>query len=162
MALPVAILFAINFGMKEPILPGMKVIDLSATSVAYLNTLVQLDKVWTNEKSQHFLQARGIPTKRDELVQFLADNIDDGSKRRPKFEGIEQIPWHKLSHAYGEATDIPDYLRGLASIDPRKRKRAQSALYANIYHQGSTYPGINANFNFDYLFSIVILFRSLD
>jgi hypothetical protein len=136
--LPVAVATATNFGMKEPILPGMKVFDLQPTTVTFLTTLLALDKVWSNEHLLAYLGKRGVPKKED-LIAFLADNVNDGTKRFPKFAGIEQIPWEKLGHAYGEATDVPDCLRLLASVDPRKRKQGQHALYGNIYHQGTTY-----------------------
>ncbi len=141
MALPIAVLLSFNYGMKEPILPGMKVIDLQPLSVRLLQALVELDQVWTNEKILNFMEKRGVPLKKEALAEFLADNVDDGTKRLPKFAGIDQIPWDKLGHAYGEATDVPDILRMLASVNQRKRKQAQHALYGNIYHQGTTYSG---------------------
>lgn len=138
--LTTATVVAVNFGMKEPIMPGMKVFDLPAYSVALLKTLAELDKIWTNEKAMAFLTKRGVVDK-ESLVKFLADNADDGKKRFPKFAGLDQIPWNELGHAYGDATDIPDLLRQLASADPQTREEAQRTLYTNIYHQGTTYTG---------------------
>ncbi len=141
-------LLSFIYGMKEPILPGMKVIDLQPPSVKLLQTLVELDQVWTNEKVLNVMEKKCVPLKREALAEFLADNVDDGTKRFPRFAGIDEIPWHKLSHAYGEASDVPDFLRMLASANQRKRKRAQHALYGNIYHQGSICSGNFLSFYF--------------
>ncbi|MFG2056531.1 HEAT repeat domain-containing protein [Micromonospora sp. NPDC048930] len=53
--------------------------------------------------------------------------------------GIDDIDWSRLSHAYGPADDVPDQIRALASADPETRARARYELYGNIFHQGSRY-----------------------
>ncbi|MET8832347.1 hypothetical protein ABZV78_00295 [Micromonospora sp. NPDC004540] len=53
--------------------------------------------------------------------------------------GIDEIDWSRLSHAYGPAEDVPGQLRALASADPGDRARARYELYGNIFHQGSRY-----------------------
>jgi hypothetical protein len=54
-------------------------------------------------------------------------------------EGLDKIDWSKLAHAYGEATDVPDVLRALASGDEEERLEAQGELYGNLWHQGTVY-----------------------
>jgi hypothetical protein len=54
-------------------------------------------------------------------------------------EGIDNIEWGKLTHAYGEASDIPNLLRQLASPDADQRESARHALHGNIWHQGTVY-----------------------
>ena len=44
-----------------------------------------------------------------------------------------------LEHAYGEASDVPDLIRSLASEDEAERKEALWELYGNIFHQGTRY-----------------------
>ncbi|SCF46181.1 hypothetical protein GA0070216_11982 [Micromonospora matsumotoense] len=53
--------------------------------------------------------------------------------------GIDEIDWSRLSHAYGPADDVPAQLRALASADPAVRDRARHDLYGNIFHQGTRY-----------------------
>ena len=48
---------------------------------------------------------------------------------------LDEIPWDRLSHAYGEATDVPDILRALAGGD----EDALDDLFGNIWHQGTVY-----------------------
>lgn len=55
-------------------------------------------------------------------------------------EGLEAIPWHQLTHAYGSATDVPIDLRRAASSDPEARAEAIWQLGGSIYHQGTLYP----------------------
>ncbi len=55
-------------------------------------------------------------------------------------EGLDDIPWKDLEHAYGSAEDVPDLLRALKSSDPKVRSKTLSTLYANVFHQGSRYP----------------------
>lgn len=55
------------------------------------------------------------------------------------FEGIDQIDWKNLSHAYGEAVDVPHILRDLTSDEAQKREEAIHALHSNIWHQGTVY-----------------------
>ena len=54
-------------------------------------------------------------------------------------EGLDQIQWSELSHAYGPAADVPDLLRDLHSGDPEARAEALDALWGNIWHQGTVY-----------------------
>ena len=54
-------------------------------------------------------------------------------------EGLDEVPWENLKHAYGDAGDVPDLLRGLASADGNVRKESIYKLYGNIWHQGTIY-----------------------
>ncbi len=54
-------------------------------------------------------------------------------------EGLDKIDWKNLEHAYGEASDVPDLIRSLASKDEEKRADALWELYGNIFHQGTRY-----------------------
>ena len=53
-------------------------------------------------------------------------------------EGLDDIRWHELTHAYGEASDVPALIRDLVSPDQSRREAAYAALFANICHQGGT------------------------
>lgn len=50
-------------------------------------------------------------------------------------EGLDDVPWERLTHAYGKATDVPDLLRALA----RGKRSALDEFYGNIWHQGTVY-----------------------
>ena len=52
---------------------------------------------------------------------------------------INHIPWSTLKHAYGSASDIPDYMQGLLSLDPDEREWAQEHLIWGPFHQGSLF-----------------------
>jgi HEAT repeat protein len=54
-------------------------------------------------------------------------------------EGLDEVAWGRLQHAYGPARDVPDQLRALRSPDPGQRERALWSLYGNIFHQGTRY-----------------------
>ncbi|QDY09453.1 hypothetical protein FJK98_21800 [Micromonospora sp. HM134] len=55
------------------------------------------------------------------------------------FDGIDDIDWVRLGHAYGSAGDVPGLLRALRSPDEDERHTAFGALYASIFHQGTRY-----------------------
>lgn len=65
-------------------------------------------------------------------------------------DGLDAIDWASLTHAYGEATDIPDLLRALLSADAEVREGALYALFGNIWHQGTVYPATAAAVPFLY------------
>ncbi|MFC4043584.1 hypothetical protein ACFO1B_34610 [Dactylosporangium siamense] len=54
-------------------------------------------------------------------------------------DGLEDVDWACLEHAYGPATDVPDHLRGLLAPEAEDRRRALSGLYGDICHQGTRY-----------------------
>ncbi|GGO31850.1 hypothetical protein [Micromonospora parathelypteridis] len=54
-------------------------------------------------------------------------------------DGLDDIDWARLGHAYGAADDVPGQLRALISPDPATRDEALGDLYTNIFHQGSRF-----------------------
>ncbi len=54
-------------------------------------------------------------------------------------EGIDDVDWTSVTHAYGEATDVPDMLRALLSDEAKQREQAIYDLFGNIWHQGTVY-----------------------
>lgn len=54
-------------------------------------------------------------------------------------DGLDQIDWARLGHAYGPAKDVPEQIRALCSADPDTRAKARWQLYGNIFHQGTRY-----------------------
>jgi HEAT repeat protein/plasmid stability protein len=52
-------------------------------------------------------------------------------------ENLDDIDWSRLSHAYGPATDVPGWIRDLASAGDVEG--ALYGLYASIVHQGTVY-----------------------
>jgi hypothetical protein len=53
---------------------------------------------------------------------------------------IDEVPWHRLHHAYGTCEQFPEVLRWLNSPDARDRSRARNWLEELLYHQGTHYP----------------------
>ncbi|MFG1924042.1 hypothetical protein [Cryptosporangium sp. NPDC048952] len=51
--------------------------------------------------------------------------------------GLDAVPWNRLHHAYGAATDVPGHLRSLRSSDPDVRQNACAALLGTVYHHGT-------------------------
>jgi len=51
---------------------------------------------------------------------------------------IDEIPWHRLTTAYGRATDFPEYLRILSEMrDIKAMEAAGEQLAINISHQST-------------------------
>lgn len=59
-------------------------------------------------------------------------------------EDVDSIDWASVNHAHGAATDVPDLLRGLASVDAGKREAAIYELFGNVWHQGTIYSATAA------------------
>ncbi|MFC7245042.1 hypothetical protein ACFQO7_21410 [Catellatospora aurea] len=57
---------------------------------------------------------------------------------------VDAIAWHRLHHAYGPATDVPDQLRALRSRDEDRRADALACLSGNVYHQGTRWQASHA------------------
>ena len=53
--------------------------------------------------------------------------------------GLDQVNWTRLTHAYGPADDVPELIRKLVSPDAALRRKALRELNGNIYHQGTVY-----------------------
>lgn len=54
-------------------------------------------------------------------------------------EAIDRVPWAKVEHAYGPATDVPGLIRALTSPDVKVRNDAWYELHGNLWHQGTIY-----------------------
>lgn len=52
---------------------------------------------------------------------------------------LDAVDWSNLSHAYGDASDLPDHLRGLSDDHWEERAEAYAALISKIWHQGDVY-----------------------
>jgi hypothetical protein len=60
-------------------------------------------------------------------------------RMRVVLDGLDDISWRRLSHAYGSASDVPGQLRALLSDDAGERRMALWQLGGNVVHQGSRY-----------------------
>src|SRR4029434_1620743 len=58
---------------------------------------------------------------------------------RLMLEGLDEIRWERLHHAFGAATDVPPALRALTSADPEIVREAVHELFGTIWHQGTVY-----------------------
>ncbi|HEX5999642.1 MAG TPA: hypothetical protein VFZ16_09630 [Hyphomicrobiaceae bacterium] len=54
-------------------------------------------------------------------------------------EGLDQVPWRQLHHAFGTAEDVPALIRALASTEESERSSAFYELHGNLWHQGTIY-----------------------
>lgn len=54
-------------------------------------------------------------------------------------DGLDEIDWSSLEHAYGDADDVPGLLRSLISADKEERDEALNELFGNVWHQGTVY-----------------------
>ena len=54
-------------------------------------------------------------------------------------EGLDTIDWASLTHAHGEAANVPGLLRSLLSDDRDVRMMALAELFENIWHQGTVF-----------------------
>jgi hypothetical protein len=54
-------------------------------------------------------------------------------------EKLYDINWASLTHAYGQATDVPELIKALMSQEYEVREKARWELYGNIFHQGTRY-----------------------
>ncbi|MEV8034527.1 HEAT repeat domain-containing protein [Streptomyces sp. NPDC086182] len=64
------------------------------------------------------------------------------------FTGIDEVDWASMDHAYGNAADVPDLLRGLASPLPQERETALDGMYGAVHHQGDVYDSTLASIPF--------------
>lgn len=60
-------------------------------------------------------------------------------------EGLNEVPWASLRHAYGPAMNTPEHLPNLASFDAWVQEEAYDNLSYSIHHQGSICPAAVAN-----------------
>ncbi|MER6696169.1 HEAT repeat domain-containing protein [Streptomyces fimicarius] len=61
---------------------------------------------------------------------------------------IDGVDWESMGHAYGPASDVPGWLRGMSSADPEVRDEAFSDFYNAAHHQGDVYPCTAASLPF--------------
>jgi hypothetical protein len=54
-------------------------------------------------------------------------------------EGINDISWSELTHAYGSAADVPAMLRAALSENKAHREVAYDIILSSIYHQGTVF-----------------------
>ncbi|MEX2556198.1 MAG: hypothetical protein WEB06_11260 [Actinomycetota bacterium] len=59
-------------------------------------------------------------------------------------EGVRDVNWASLQHAFGSAGDVPDNLRALVSGDARAARVALQELGTSLLHQGSIYEATAA------------------
>ncbi|MGW7660730.1 HEAT repeat domain-containing protein [Streptomyces sp. NPDC054756] len=69
-------------------------------------------------------------------------------------DGIHDIDWASLTHAYGSAEEVPALLRALRSPDAEERRTALDRFYSAVHHQGSVYPATAASLPF--LFELAV------
>ncbi|WP_344452115.1 hypothetical protein [Actinocorallia aurantiaca] len=58
------------------------------------------------------------------------------------------IAWSELSHAYGQADDVPGWLADMASADAKIRGEALSSFVSAVHHQGGVYDSTIASLPF--------------
>ncbi|MGQ4490263.1 HEAT repeat domain-containing protein [Streptomyces sp. SAS_281] len=61
---------------------------------------------------------------------------------------IDSVDWASMSHAYGPASDVPGWLRGMVSPESGVRDEAFSDFYSAAHHQGDVYPCTAASLPF--------------
>jgi len=62
--------------------------------------------------------------------------------------GIDEIDWASIHHAYGSAEDVPGILRAMASPDPDRRERAFGDFHSSVLHQNTVHPATVASIPF--------------
>lgn len=65
-------------------------------------------------------------------------------------EGLDRINWATLTHAHGEATNVPQLLRSLLSENAEVRMEAFAELHEHIWYQGTVFPASAAAVPFLY------------
>lgn len=65
-------------------------------------------------------------------------------------EGLDAIDWASLTHAHGEATNVPRLLRSLLSDDREVRMQAFAELLGDIWYQGTVFSASAAAVPFLY------------
>ncbi|MFE7236380.1 HEAT repeat domain-containing protein [Streptomyces sp. NPDC057596] len=61
------------------------------------------------------------------------------NSERGLLEGLDEVDWAELGHAYGRAQDVPGQLTALCGHDEAAREGALMSLFNNICHQGTRY-----------------------
>ncbi|MFE0453824.1 HEAT repeat domain-containing protein [Streptomyces sp. NPDC058914] len=55
------------------------------------------------------------------------------------FDGLHDIDWASMEHAYGSAEEVPALLWALRSPDAEERREALDRFHGAVHHQGSVY-----------------------
>lgn len=63
-------------------------------------------------------------------------------------DGLYDVDWSAMEHAYGSADDVPTLLVALSSTDAAQRRKALSELYGTVHHQGDVYLCTTASLPF--------------
>ncbi|MFJ9714313.1 HEAT repeat domain-containing protein [Streptomyces sp. NPDC101234] len=64
------------------------------------------------------------------------------------FDGLHDIDWASMEHAYGSAEDVPALLWALRSPDAGERSKALDRFHGAVHHQGDVYPSTAASLPF--------------
>ncbi|MFG1812078.1 HEAT repeat domain-containing protein [Streptomyces sp. NPDC049040] len=64
------------------------------------------------------------------------------------FDGLHDIDWASMEHAYGSAEEVPALLWALCSADAGERGKALDRFHSAVHHQGSVYPSTAASLPF--------------
>ncbi|MEU6258612.1 HEAT repeat domain-containing protein [Streptomyces sp. NPDC047043] len=64
------------------------------------------------------------------------------------FDGLHDIDWASMEHAYGSAEEMPALLTALRSPDAVERRKALDRFYGAVHHQGSVYAATAASLPF--------------
>nr|WP_235619372.1 hypothetical protein [Embleya scabrispora] len=64
------------------------------------------------------------------------------------FNGLEDIDWASMEHAFGSAAEVPSLLRAMRSVNAEERKKAFDEFYGAVYHQNSVYEPTAASLPF--------------
>ncbi|WP_405625587.1 HEAT repeat domain-containing protein [Streptomyces sp. NBC_00016] len=64
------------------------------------------------------------------------------------FDGLHDIDWASMEHAYGSAEEVPALLWALRSPEAEERDKAFDRFYGAVHHQGSVYPPTAASLPF--------------
>lgn len=54
-------------------------------------------------------------------------------------DGLDDIDWAEMRHAYGPADAIPDAIRGMVAKKKRRRAWASDYMFGAVHHQGDVY-----------------------
>ncbi|MGW6978384.1 hypothetical protein ACWGE1_02865 [Streptomyces sp. NPDC054932] len=52
-------------------------------------------------------------------------------------DGLDDVPWSTLRHAYATADEVPGWLRALNAHDSARRSEALELLFDGLFHQGT-------------------------
>ncbi|MFK0111706.1 HEAT repeat domain-containing protein [Streptomyces sp. NPDC091217] len=64
------------------------------------------------------------------------------------FDGLHDIDWASMEHAYGSAEEVPALLWALRSPDAGERSQALDRFHGAVHHQGDVYPSTAASLPF--------------